>query len=358
MREQKIRPSQWLLSTLGLIIAIAIAWRILDVTVLGENTQPIQFWGLQLINGLVLGSVYSLIALGYTLVYGILLMINFAHGEVVMLGGFFGYFFLQLCIKWGWLAKDASDGQSFLALVLPILVGMLGGMLVAIGLELIVYRPIRRAPRLIPLISAIGASFFLQYSALLIFGVTPHNYTKPTIISSSIPLFKSAEGTPLLFISQTGLFIIITSLLLMISLIAIVRGTKLGRAMRAVAEDKEIASLMGVDVNQIILLTFMIGGALAGAGGVMLGFQNTVMRFNTGFIPGLKAFTAAVLGGVGNITGAMLGGLILGLIEALGPSLLGLPNEYKDVIAFSLLILVLLFRPTGLLGEVLSRERA
>lgn len=347
----KMRPSQIALYGFGIAILLLLGWRI--YTVLTVEQYPIQFWGIQLINGLVLGSVYALIALGYTLVYGILFMINFAHGEVVMLGGFAGFFTLQLATRWGWVSAEATLLQSWMAVIIPILVGMVASALVALALERIAYRPLRGAQRLIPLISAIGASFFLQYSALLIFGVTPHNYRKPTVLSGSIPLGESG-----IFVSKTGLFIILTSIVMMIALYIIVQRTKTGRAMRAVAEDREIASLMGVDVNRVIVFTFLIGGILAGAGGVMLGFQNTVMRFNTGFIPGLKAFTAAVLGGIGNVPGAMIGAIIIGIVEAVGPSLLGLPNEYKDVIAFAILIFVLLFRPTGILGERLSRERA
>jgi branched-chain amino acid transport system permease protein len=336
-----------------LILAIAligpIIWRILAVA--SETSYPIQYWSFQVINGLVLGGVYSLIALGYTMVYGILFMINFAHGEVMMLGGFAGYFTLQLLTSLGW-----TDGPILLAILsifLVILIGMVVSVLTGIALERLAYRPLRTAPRLVPLISAIGASFFLQYSALRIFGVTPHNYQKPPLISGGWKIGETG-----IFVTRTGVFIFILSILMMIGLSIIVRRTQIGRAMRAVAEDKEIASLMGIDVDKVIAFTFALGSALAGAGGVLFGFHNTVMRFNTGFIPGLKAFTAAVLGGIGNIPGAMLGSLLLGILEALGPSALGLPTEYKDVIAFSVLVLVLIFRPTGLLGEVLTEKKA
>jgi branched-chain amino acid transport system permease protein len=336
-----------------LILAIAligpIIWRILAVA--SETSYPIQYWFFQVINGLVLGGVYSLIALGYTMVYGILFMINFAHGEVMMLGGFAGFFTLQLLTSLGW-----TDGPILLAILsisLVILIGMVVSVLTGISLERLAYRPLRTAPRLVPLISAIGASFFLQYSALRIFGVTPHNYQKPPLISGGWKIGETG-----IFVTRTGVFIFILSILMMIGLSIIVMRTQIGRAMRAVAEDKEIASLMGIDVDKVIAFTFALGSALAGAGGVLFGFHNTVMRFNTGFLPGLKAFTAAVLGGIGNIPGAMFGSLLLGMIEALGPSALGLPTEYKDVIAFSVLVLVLIFRPTGLLGEVLTEKKA
>lgn len=338
-----------LLYVVGVVILVLLLWRIYVVAV--DRAYPIQYWAFQVINGLVLGGVYSLIALGYTLVYGILFMINFAHGEVMMMGGFAGFFTLQLMNSLGW--SDGTPLQSGVTVILAIAAGMIVSVLTGITLERLAYRPLRGAPRLVPLISAIGASFFLQYTALLFFGAIPHNYNKPSIINGGIKVGETG-----IFISYTGAFIFVTAILLMVALFFIVQRTKLGRAMRALAEDKEIAALMGIDVDRVIVLTFALGSALAGAGGVMLGFHNTVMRFNTGFIPGLKAFTAAVLGGIGNIRGAMLGSVLLGLLEALGPSALGLPTEYKDVIAFSLLVLVLIFRPTGLLGEVLSEKKA
>lgn len=351
MTINRAQLSSLMLNALGVIVVGLLVWRITTVVTSFETPRPLSFWVFQVINGLVLGGVYALVALGYTMVYGILLMINFAHGEVMMMGGFAGFFMLQLVDSWGW--TQGTMGQSAMALALVMAAGMLVAVIVGVLLERIAYRPLRNAPRLIPLISAIGASFFLQYSALLLFGVTPHNYRKPAIIDGG---WRLEEAN--IFISYSGVFIFVTSLVLMILLYVIVQRTKLGRAMRAVSEDKEIASLMGVDVDRTIMFTFILGSALAGAGGVMVGFHNTVMRFNIGFLPGLKAFTAAVIGGIGNIPGAMVGALVLGLLEALGPSLLGVPNEYKDVIAFSVLILVLIFRPKGLLGERLSEEKA
>jgi len=335
--------------TFGIIVVLLLIWRI--VYVAGETNYTFQYWISQLTNGLVLGGVYALIALGYTLVYGILFMINFAHGEVMMMGGFAGYFVLQGMTALGW--SNGTTAQSILSIVIMMLVGMLVSVLTAVLLERLAYRPLRTAPRLVPLISAIGASFFLQYSALRIFGATPHPYKKPAVISGIWKIGESGVA-----ISYTGIFIFITSIVLMLALRLIVNRTKMGRAMRSVAEDKTIATLMGVNVDQVIVFTFVLGAALAGAGGVMFGLHNTIMRFNSGFIPGLKAFTAAVLGGIGNVTGAMFGALLLGLLEAFGPSALGMPTEYKDVIAFSVLVLVLIFRPTGLIGEVLSEKKA
>jgi len=338
-----------LLYVFGALMLAVIAWRI--VTVANQQAYPFNYWAFQIINGLVLGGVYALIALGYTLVYGILFMINFAHGEVVMMGGFAGFFALQAAIALG--LTEAAAPIAILTLVVITAIGMATSSAIGVTLERLAYRPLRKAPRLVPLISAIGASFFLQQAALIIFGVTPHNYSKPPIIDGGWTLGETG-----IFLSKTGVVLFSTSVLLMFGLFAIVQRTKLGRAMRAVAEDKDTAALMGMDVDRTIALTFLLGSALGGAGGVMLGFHNTVMRFNTGFIPGLKAFTAAVLGGIGNVPGAMVGSLVLGIAEALGPSLLGFPTEYKDVIAFTLLVLLLIFRPTGILGEVLSEKKA
>jgi len=304
-----------------------------------------------LINGLILGGLYALVAMGYTLVYGILLMINFAHGEVMMIGGFAGYFALTGLQALGW--TDGTPLESGLSIALALLAGMLVSLVAGIALERIAYRPLRNAPRLVPLISAVGASFFLQYTVLLVFGVVPHYYQKPAIISSGLAL-----GDTGIFVSYTGLFIFFSSILLMIMLYLIISKSKMGRAMRSVAESKEISALMGVNVDKVIVFTFALGSVLAGAAGVMLGLHNTVMKFNSGFFPGIKAFTAAVIGGIGNLPGALLGAFSLGILEALGPSALGLPSEYKDVIAFSVLILVLIFRPTGILGEVLSEGKA
>lgn len=346
-RAQRRRIAQWVVAVL---VVGGIAWR--AITVLSDFEGNTAFWTLLLINGLVLGGVYALVALGYTMVYGILFMINFAHGEVLMVGGFAGFFTLQVMFEIGW--AGGGTGLSLLALVIVLLVGMVASVLTGVLLERVAYRPLRNAPRLIPLISAIGASFFMQYSALLIFGVSPRIYRRPAIIDGGWLI----EGAQPIFISRSGVFIFATSVLMMIGLYLIVQRSKIGRAMRAVSEDKEVAALMGVDVDKVIVFTFVLGSALAGAGGVMLGIQNSVMRFNTGFLPGLKAFTAAVLGGIGNIPGAMVGALILGLLEAFGPTVLGFPNEFKDVIAFAILVLLLIFRPTGLLGEVLSQEKA
>jgi len=346
-RANKSMASTWGLRLLGIAIISLIVWRVITVGM--AEQYPTSFWISQIINGLVLGGVYALVALGYTLIYGILFMINFAHGEVMMIGGVTGFFALQVATRFGWM--EGSAIIVIFGLLFVLAMGMTGSVLTGVALERLAYRPLRRAPRLVPLISAIGASLFLQYSVLLIFGVSPLSYRKPDLI---------AGGTRIgdVFISTTGAIIFVTSIILMVGLYIIIQRTRLGKAMRAVAEDKDTSALMGIDVNQVIVFTFIISSALAGAAGVMLGFHNTVVKFNSGFIPGLKAFTAAVLGGIGNIPGAMLGSLVLGLIEAIGPSALGIPTQYKDIIAFSVLVLILIFRPSGLLGEVLSGKKA
>ncbi len=343
--KSRPRSNQIGIKILGLVILTLLIWRVWVVA--EQKPYPLQYWAFQLSNGLILGGVYALVALGYTLVYGILFMINFAHGEVMMFGSFAGFFTLKVLSNLGW--TDGTPLQSGLSILITLIIGMTVSVIVGIALERLAYRPLRSAPRLVPLISAIGASFFLQYSALLLFGVTSHNYRKPAIIKGGLTIGETG-----IFITYTGIFIFITSILLMILLRTIVQRTKIGRAMRSVAEDKETAALMGIDVDKIIVFAFVLGSALAGAGGVMVGLHNTVVRFSSGFIPGLKAFTAAVLGGIGNIPGAMVGALLLGVLEAIGPSALGIPTVYQNVISFSILILVLIFRPNGLFGEGLN----
>jgi branched-chain amino acid transport system permease protein len=296
----------------------------------------------QIINGLTIGGIYALIALGYTLVYGILFMINFAHGEIFMFGSFGGFAALTYFVNSGF-----SDTHPGLSIVAAFLAAMVISAILGALLERIAYRPLRNAPRLAPLISAIGASIFLQNVMMLIIKARMQVY--PDIIQEEFLEFGSFS------ISYFQLFIIFGSVLLMVGLYLFIQKTKTGKAMRAVAEDRDAASLMGIDVNRIILITFVIGSALAAAAGVMVGIYYTQINHMMGFIPGIKAFTAAVLGGIGNVPGAMLGGYFLGLAEAFG--VLFMPAEYKDVIAFGLLVLVLIFRPSGILGEVVS-ERA
>jgi branched-chain amino acid transport system permease protein len=310
-----------------------------------------------LIDGLVLGFMYALIALGYTMVYGVLEFINFAHSEIFIVGAFVGVEVLLTLKALGWL------DVMWPLLVLPVvlLLGMLASGLLAVTVERVAYRPLRTAPRLIPLISAIGVSFFLQDAIRLFESIwrNSFNLVYPTMEDLNLR-FSLTETVD---VSIKSLVVILASLLMLWGLHVLVNRTKIGKAIRAVAEDQATASLMGINVNRMISLTFLIGGAMGGAAGVLFGVQYSLINPYTGFIPGLKAFTAAVLGGIGNIPGAMIGGLVLGLLEAFAASYLSLLTggafgaEYKDIFAFSILILILIFRPKGLLGEVV-RERA
>ncbi len=321
--------------------------------------------------GLAQGSIYALIALGYTLVYGVLMMINFAHGEVFMSGAFIGYFAINALDQAG-----LTESQPLLSILITLVVGMAASMVVATILERIAYRPLRNAPRLVPLISAIGASITLQQLFLRLFGsgtrvypslnlyILPQTCVEQTregeclgidLIQGSYPVQLAGMNLqirPLYFI------IFFLALFFMGGLWYIVQHTKTGRAMRAVAEDKPTAALMGVNVDRVILITFLLGAALAGAAAVLFALYNTQVTPFMGFTPGIKAFTAAVLGGIGNIPGAMAGGLLLGMLESVAPALLGLQTQLQDVIAFGVLVLILIFRPTGIFGEVLSKKKA
>ena len=304
------------------------------------------------IAGLVQGSIYSLIALGYTLVYGILLMINFAHGEVFMAGAFTAVFMAQSMNQ-----SDFLNSQPFLAIIILIAFAAAVSTVVAVLLERIAYRPLRNAPRLVPLITAIGASFFLQYAFRGFYGSQFQTYPTVDALKDSIVIGN-------IEIPLVQIFVFFASLGLMLALYWLVERTKIGKAMRAVSEDKEVARLMGIDIDKIIVITFALGGALAGAAGVINGmYRPQGVFFRMGFFPGIKAFTAAVLGGIGSVPGAMLGGLFIGLIEQLGPLVLeglGLisTHQIKDAIVFTMLVLVLIFRPQGILGERLAEKKA
>ncbi len=310
-----------------------------------------------LLDGLILGFLYALIALGYTMVYGVLEFINFAHSEIFITGAFVGVEILLGLKSAGLL--DALPWVLVLVLILVAGMAISGGL--AVLVERVAYRPLRAAPRLIPLISAIGVSFFLQDAIRLVESIwnNAFNLVYPTME----PLNRRFELTATIDVSVKSLVVIVAALLMLWGLHVLVNRTKIGTAIRAVAEDQAAASLMGINVNRIISLTFLIGGAMGGAAGVLFGVQYGLINPYTGFIPGLKAFTAAVLGGIGNIPGAMIGGLVLGLLEAFAASYLSLLTggafgaEYKDIFAFSILILILIFRPKGLLGEIV-RERA
>jgi branched-chain amino acid transport system permease protein len=309
------------------------------------------------LDGLILGFMYALIALGYTMVYGVLEFINFAHSEIFIFGAFVGVEILLGLKAFGVLGSLSP----FLVLVLLLIAGMAASAFLAVVVERVAYRPLRGAPRLVPLISAIGVSFFLQDAIRLVESVwnNAFNLVYPTMPQLNVRY----NITETIDVPMKSLVVIVSALLMLWCLHLIVNKTKVGKAIRAVAEDQPTASLMGINVNRIISLTFLIGGAMGGAAGVLFGVQYSLINPYSGFIPGLKAFTAAVLGGIGNIPGAMMGGLVLGLLEAFAASYLSLLTggafgaEYKDIFAFSVLILILIFRPKGLLGEVV-RERA
>ncbi|MDD2915486.1 MAG: branched-chain amino acid ABC transporter permease [Gallionella sp.] len=301
----------------------------------------------QIINGLVQGSVYALVALGYTMVYGILGLINFAHGEVVMVGAMLALSALTAMLGWG--------VPPLLALPLSLILAILGCMALGYSIERVAYRPLRHAPRLAPLITAIGVSIVLQNLAMMIWGRQYHAF--PQLIDNQSHLIGGA------IINDIQIIIFVMALAIMASLMVVVHRTRLGRAMRAVAENQHAAQLMGVDINRVISVTFMLGSALAAVAGLMVSANYGLAHYYMGFLLGLKAFTAAVLGGIGNLRGAMLGGLLLGLIESLGAGYIGdmtggfLGSNYQDVFAFFVLIAVLVFRPSGLLGERIA-ERA
>jgi len=310
-----------------------------------------------LLDGITLGFMYALIALGYTMVYGVLEFINFAHSEIFIFGAFVGVELLLTFKTAGWL--DVLPWVVVLVVVL--LAGMAASGLLAVLVERTAYRPLRHAPRLIPLISAIGVSFFLQDAIRLAESLWRNAFN--LVYPPMDALNHRFELTQTIDVSMKSLVVIVAALLMLWGLHSLVNRTKVGKAIRAVAEDQAAASLMGINVNRMISLTFLIGGAMGGGAGVLFGMQYSLINPYTGFIPGLKAFTAAVLGGIGNIPGAMLGGLLLGILEAFGASYLSLLTggafgaEYKDILAFSILILILIFRPKGLLGEIV-RERA
>lgn len=280
----------------------------------------------QLINGISLGSIYALVALGYTMIYGIIKLINFAHGDIYMLGAYFGFI------------ATTMFGFSFIP---AILFSMACAALTGIIIERVAYRPMRNAPRIAILITAIGVSFFLEYSMILI--VTPQPRTFPAVFEATIYHFG-----PLVVNSQQ-IVILISALILMAVLTYIVQNTKAGKAMRAVSFDADAARLMGINIDRVISMTFALGSALAAAGGVLVGIYYNSIDPLMGMVPGIKAFVAAVLGGIGIIPGAMLGGIILGVVEAMVSGFFS--STFRDAAAFAILILILLYKPAGILGK-------
>lgn len=387
------------------VVAIfVIVWGFVGAIALGleGNGLSAEEWKRLIVGGLAQGSMYGLIALGYSMVYGVLGFINFAHGEVFMVGAMVAFFAADALERVGmW------EANFLVSIIIVLIVAIATSTLTAVLIEKIAYRPLRNAPRLIPLITSIGLSFFLQYSVLLLFGATPKSYPRaPDWLRETVTILGvEVKGTTLLVfgiaaVSMTGLWLF-------------VERSATGRSMRAVAEDKEIAALMGINVDRVIVTTFAVGGAMAGVAAILWAIIFRAVTFSTGFLPGIKAFTAAVLGGIGNIVGAMVGGLLLGLFEGLGPNvvlrglswqipvgagvvlaiaggvvvvtartmrrngvvvlgaasmLLGMAgilgwtivipgvSQLKDVVAFTALILVLIFKPSGLFGEQLGKE--
>ena len=310
----------------------------------------IEQFGAQTLDGLTLGAIYALIALGYTLVYGVLRLINFAHSEIFMMGVFASLFAMHA------LGIDAGDPAKTgfvlgASLLVVMVVAMVVSGLAAVIMERVAYRPLRRrgAPRLAALITAVGISLFLQELFAVRYGREVLGFPR---LMEKRQLFEVGGAN----VRTDKVLVLVSALLLMLTLDRFVARTRLGRGIRATAQDSETAALMGVNIDRVIMLTFLLGGLLAGAAGTLYGVFFEAARYNIGFLPGIKAFTAAVLGGIGNIRGALAGGLLLGLLENWGSTVLG--GEWKDVFAFTVLVLVLMFRPTGLLGESLGRARA
>jgi branched-chain amino acid transport system permease protein len=336
-----------ILVVLGVAIVVLVglgAWKTLALPA-AEGGYSSAAWRDFVVEGVSQGGIFAMIALGYSLVYGILRMINFAHGEVFMAGAFASYFFADAYASSGFLNRSP-------VIALLIITGV--AVVVSVGtatlLERLAYRPLRHAPRLVPLITAIGASIFLQNVFRGFFGPQPYGYPKPDILTGSTTIL----GVP---ITRVQLLVLVVAVLSMVALQLFVARTTTGRSMRAVAQDTEIASLMGINVNRVIVITFVIGGILAGIAGVLFSLTFGQVQFTMGFRPGIAAFTAAVLGGIGSIGGAALGGFLIGLLRAVGPPLIltgyGIPSVFsiRDAFVFLVLVLVLVFRPGGLLGS-------
>ncbi len=332
------------------IIAL-VAWGTIAAVL--DNPYSRTQWLDFIIFGFAQGSMYALIAIGYTLVYGVLFMINFAHGEFFMAGTMTATIFVATPLA----ASGFLNRQPIISLVLIGIVSMAMAVAIALFTERIAYRPLRKAPRLVPLITAIGASFFWQYFFRGLYGSSVIPFPNIDILEGFIFLGE-------IRILKTHLLVVFITIISLIGLYIFVMRTKTGKSIRSVAENKDVAALMGIDVDRTISITFAVGAAMAGIAGLLYVIVFRQVHFFMGFIPGIKAFTAAVLGGIGSIPGAALGGLVLGLIESIGPALflqgLNIPaaHQLKDVIAFTVLVFILLFRPQGILGERLSEQKA
>jgi branched-chain amino acid transport system permease protein len=335
-----------ILVALSVVIATVVgigAYRTL--TLPADERYTLETWKSFIVLGVAQGAIIALIALGYTLVYGILRMINFAHGEVFMFGAFGAYFFSK-----AWEDSGFLDQSPVLALVLLVIIAMITSMSVAMLLERIAYRPLRNAPRLVPLITAIGASLFLQNTARGFFGAQSRGFGVPQVLDGTWTILG-------IELDRISVVVMVTVAISVTGLSMFVSRTTTGKSMRAVAADGEIASLMGIRVDRVIVITFAIGGLLAGIAAVLYSITFESVNFTMGFRPGIAAFTAAVLGGIGSISGAALGGVLLGLLQSVGPALIltgyGIPSSFqlKDAFTFLVLVLVLIFRPGGLLGS-------
>ena len=336
--------------SLRVIVVIVVVGGTIGTLIRGRYT--IDQWFDFVMFGLTIGGVYALIALGYTMVYGILRLINFAHGDITMTGAFTAFFLARSLDRSGFL-----DAHPILSMAAIIGLAMVVCTVIALAVERICYRPFRHVATLAPLICAIGASFFLQHTFRGMYGSTVHSYPDPEWLKGKVTIF--GFGIP-----PVQLMVIFTALASMLVLYLIVQRTKMGTAMRAVSEDRDAAAMMGINVDKVIVFTFILGGSMAGIGGVLYAMVYKQVYFFMGFFPGIKAFSAAVLGGIGNIPGAMIGGVFLGVVESVGPALfldgLGItaPYQLRDLIAFTMLVMVLIFRPQGLLGERLAAKRA
>jgi branched-chain amino acid transport system permease protein len=350
-RLQNINFLDLVLWFIRVSIIVFVVWG--TVATLSNNPYSARNWLDFTVFGIAQGSMYALIAIGYTLVYGVLFMINFAHGEFFMAGVMTATIFVAGPLS----ASGYLNSHPVISLLLIMVVSMLTSVGVAVLTERVAYRPLRKAPRLVPLITAIGASSFWQYTFRGLYGSEVKPFPQFEALSGKIPFL----GTELL---QSQLVVIIATVIMLVGLYLFVMRTKTGKAIRAVAEDKDVAALMGIDVDRAISITFALGASMAGAAGVLYALVFRQVHFFMGFLPGLKAFTSAVLGGIGSIPGAAIGGLVLGIFESVGPPLfldgLNVPayHQLKDVIAFTMLVLILIFRPQGIIGERLAEKKA
>jgi branched-chain amino acid transport system permease protein len=350
-RLQDISFIDLILYLIRVVIIVLVVWGTIATII--ENPYDTHIWIDTIISGIAQGSLYALIAIGYTLVYGVLFMINFAHGEFFMSGILTASIFLAVPMS----ESGFLDAHPIIGLLLITTVAIIISVAIALLTERVAYRPLRKAPRLVPLITAIGASFFWQYFFRGLFGSEVKPFPQIAALAGKV----SIGGIDIL---KNQIVVIIAAILMLVGLYFFVMKSNTGKSIRAVAEDKDVAALMGIDVDRAVSITFAMGSAMAGIAGVLYALVFRQVHFFMGFIPGLKAFTAAVLGGIGSVTGAAIGGFFLGMFESVGPGLffegLGVPapHQLKDVIAFTMLVLVLIFRPQGILGERLAEKKA